>query len=500
MIDTIISSSVLILIVLIIRAVFKGKINPIIQYGLWGLVAIRLAVFNLFDILPMKSTLSVMNAVGNVEATIRRASNMEQVLAGHADASAIDNAVLIMDNVQKGIMAGGEGIYPAAGIDWQLVLMIIWAVGAVALVLWFIHVNRKFGEMIYENRKFLMSVKADGNSDIAIDAKGINNKNGENKKLKLMPVYMVEGLDSPCLMGHKGEVAIYIPPQVAVDREMLRFSIAHELCHYKHHDLTWAIVRGGLLAFYWFNPLVWVAAIMSKRDCELACDYSVLKQIGKEERMAYGKTVVDLIRQGRNKRNPFQMATTMYGTKKGMKDRITMIATNKEMKNSALIAVLTIAILAAGCTFTTAPNDINGDNSSSTPRLIAGYMVIEGNLLYLDEVEILTREDTERIEELELELGENITMPSGYHIYNADTEKQAFEITKETTYTFYDYSFLFIADGVDDRLYTTSKKEEFTLHLNKSYSDSPPAQKVPFFIEVQDGKVINIKEEIGFTI
>ena len=33
-----------------------------------------------------------------------------------------------------------------------------------------------------------------------------------------------------------------------------------------------------------------------------------------------------------------------------------------------------------------------------------------------------------------------------------------------------------------------------------NYYDSPPAQKVPFFIEVKDGKVISITEKIGFTI
>lgn len=141
----------------------------------------------------------------------------------------------------------------------------------------------------------------------------------------------------------------------------------------------------------------------------------------------------------------------------------------------------------------------NPDIYSSKPRVITGYMVIEDDFLYLDEVEIIRREDTKRIEELE-ELGESITTPSGYHIYNPKTDKQTFEITKETTYIFVDYSFLFLEDEVADRLYTTTKKEEFMLHLDESYSDSPPAQKVPFFIEVKDGEVISITEKIEFTI
>ncbi len=361
MIDTIISSSVLILVILAIRAAFKGRINPMVQYGLWGLVAIRLVAFNLVGIRPLVSRFSVMRAVGSAETTIRGASNVGQVLAGHADAKPIDNAVLIMDNLQTGVMTSGEGIAMAAGIDWQLVLMIIWTMGALALVLWLAHVNRKFAENIFERRKFLMHVRADGTGGYAIIAKDHVNKDGEIKKTKLMPVYVVEWLDSPCLMGYKGEVAIYVPPGVASDREKLRFAIAHELCHHSHHDLAWAIVRGALLVFYWFNPLVWVAAVLSKRDCEQACDYGVLKVIGKEERLAYGRALVDLLRQSNHKGSVLQMATTMYGTASGIKERITMIAKNRKMKASTLIAVLLIAVPAVGCTFTAAPDNHVGD-------------------------------------------------------------------------------------------------------------------------------------------
>ena len=159
MIDTIISSSFLILIVLIIRTVFKGKINPVIQYVLWGPVVIRLTFFTFFNIFPLKSSLSVMNAIRSAEAAIREVSNVDQVLVGNTAPKAIDNAVLIMDNVQKGIVVSGEGILAAAGFDWQLVLMIAWAAGTAILILWFIHVNRKFSEMIFRNRNFLMYVR-----------------------------------------------------------------------------------------------------------------------------------------------------------------------------------------------------------------------------------------------------------------------------------------------------------------------------------------------------
>ena len=49
MINTIISSSVLILIIFVIRFVFREKINPMVQYGLWGLVALRLVPCQLLN-------------------------------------------------------------------------------------------------------------------------------------------------------------------------------------------------------------------------------------------------------------------------------------------------------------------------------------------------------------------------------------------------------------------------------------------------------------------
>lgn len=132
------------------------------------------------------------------------------------------------------------------------------------------------------------------------------------------------------------------------------------------------------------------------------------------------------------------------------------------------------------------------------PESLVGYIVIEDNTLYLDIVEVITLEDIERI--TELGLNQQDDFPNGYHIYNPDTGKDTYDLTEETVYTFVDLNLLFVNDEDGDRSYTTTKKEEFIQHLNTSYSDVPPAQTVPFFIEVQDDKVISITEKFEFTI
>ena len=128
--------------------------------------------------------------------------------------------------------------------------------------------------------------------------------------------------------------------------------------------------------------------------------------------------------------------------------------------------------------------------------LLVGYIVFDGNTLYLDEVEVIKTEDKDRIEELELK---DSDMPNGYYIHNPSNEKSSFELTDETSYAFTDYNLLFVENPDGDRLYTTTNKDEFIQHLTTSYSDNPPAQKVPFYILVRDGKVINIIEEFLFT-
>ena len=59
MTNWIITSSVLILIMIAARSLFKGHISPLLQYALWLIVLVRLVVpFN-----PLESSISVLNAV-----------------------------------------------------------------------------------------------------------------------------------------------------------------------------------------------------------------------------------------------------------------------------------------------------------------------------------------------------------------------------------------------------------------------------------------------------
>lgn len=50
----------------------------------------------------------------------------------------------------------------------------------------------------------------------------------------------------------------------------------------------------GALCLHWFNPLVWLAYLLSGRDMEMACDEAVVKKLGAEIRADYAASILSL--------------------------------------------------------------------------------------------------------------------------------------------------------------------------------------------------------------
>lgn len=136
---------------------------------------------------------------------------------------------------------------------------------------------------------------------------------------------------------------------------------------------------------------------------------------------------------------------------------------------------------------------------TNKPEGFVGHIVIEDNILHFREVEIVEWNDQERVKELGLNESD---FPNGYSIIDKNNGETSFELTDETIYTFTDVNLLFVNEPESNRLYTTTKKEEFLKHLGEYNSNDILLleQKLPYFIEVMDGKIISITEKFKYTI
>ncbi len=90
-------------------------------------------------------------------------------------------------------------------------------------------------------------------------------------------------------------------------------------------------------------------------------------------------------------------------------------------------------------------------------------------------------------------------MPNGYAIINEVEEERTYELIDKVEYTFTDVNLNFIeeSEAEGDRVYTTTKKDEFLRHLG-DFNDIPLSQqRIPYFIRIQDGKIISIEENLN---
>lgn len=103
-------------------------------------------------------------------------------------------------------------------------------------------------------------------------------------------IYLCDDIGSPFLLGIF-RPKIYLPSDLTP--EETRYVLAHERMHLKWKDHWWKPLGFVLLAFHWFNPLMWVAYLLLCRDIESACDQRVVRTLSHQQQANYAKTLLN---------------------------------------------------------------------------------------------------------------------------------------------------------------------------------------------------------------
>ena len=340
MTEWIISSSILIVTMLLLRTVLRGKVTPRIQYALWAIVLLRLLMpFSLFQ-----STLSVQN----IHEEVRERPAVQQVYQAMST-PIVPNpgrqpAVQLpavpqspQTNAPNSLPQQQPDSVPDAApdaVELQVshtvsmgdVLVLVWVAGILAMTGWMAGCNIRFSRRLKRSRKEL---------DVPDS---------------LIPVYQTRAVETPCLFG-LFDPAVYLTPEVAENDTLRNYVLTHELTHYRQFDHVWATLRATALVLHWYNPLVWMAFRASRQDGEMACDEGTLRQLGEEHRGNYGRTLIGLA-TGTRFRASMVTATSMGGTKRAMKERIVILMKNPKTAMMTMVSLILVCTLIVGCTFT----------------------------------------------------------------------------------------------------------------------------------------------------
>ena len=363
--EVLITSSVLIVALLILRILFAKKVRRTWIYAAWLLVAMRLLIPIQIGNIPF----SVLTMAKPLTETVQEFSDYRLLGQNEREAEiqvAKDyiekDQTAFTPQVQEYIRQEQEVGTPAEEIATALVktqgetiympekqaqvideveaqtkfvslgeaAKIVWLVGVAVMVIWLAAGNLLLGKSM---RKAEESVECESP----------------------IPVYISDTAISPCLVG-LFRPAVYLTPESAADETVMRHVLAHELTHYRHGDHIWALVRCICLCVYWFNPLVWVAAWFSRRDCELACDEGALKRLGEDARVDYGKALLQVVSHTVLPGRLMLTATTMAETKKQLKERVNYIVKKQKISVVATVCMLLACVILAGCV-TSGPSD-----------------------------------------------------------------------------------------------------------------------------------------------
>ncbi len=319
----ILSSCITILSVLLLRAVFRRWLRPTLRYALWLLVLVRLLIpFSVGETIFSAEHLYRAVPKWTVQTEVIRIS--EHIDVKEAVTSSDGNSQEFLEELAKQYQTLAEHITEARKADIIRLLYLVWIPGGTVVGTVLLASNLHFYRRLRKSRK---------TADIP--------------ELKI-PVYVTDTVTSPCLFGFP-RPAIYLTTEAAEDDRLRKYILVHEYTHYRTGDHLFAFLRCVCLVLHWYNPLVWLAAALSRQDGEESCDAGTVRRLGEEERYTYGKVLLTLASADRKSSLLSAAAGAVSQSKKQIAGRIHALVSSRKTKLAAvllLLPLLTVAVMA----------------------------------------------------------------------------------------------------------------------------------------------------------
>ncbi len=309
--NTSITASYIIIAVLLIRCIFK-KIPKKFICVLWSIAGLRLvlpfSIESVFSLIP--STKIIDPVSGNTYG-----------LKLNSGISTID--IPVNNYFVENKMSVTETVTPADKEVVISVIGVVWLIGISVILLYGFFSCLKL-------KKFVSTAV-------------LLNDN----------VMQSECVISPFILGFF-KPKVYVP--FGMSEEALNYVVAHEKAHIKRRDHWIKPIGFLILAFYWFNPLLWVAYIMLCRDIERACDEKVISQMDENERKEYAQVLLDCAV------NRYRIAACPLAFGEvGIKERIKGIINYKKPAFWAIIIAIIACVIVAVCFLTNPKNEASDD-------------------------------------------------------------------------------------------------------------------------------------------
>lgn len=386
------------LLILVIKGLFRDKLPPKWQFGIWGVLGVAL-------VLPAR--LGGRYVLFNWPMMV----DYLKILAGDYSFT----RVLLPFPVING--------RPETVWDW---IFLIYGIGVG------VHLVKYAVSYVRLRRLLRRGTEAD---DALI---GRLLPIAEELKVPLCKCVVVPGLPSAFVCGFLDPV-LALPENATVDDKVL----LHEMLHLKAHDTFWSIPACLFKAIHWCNPLLVYCANQVLHDLEARCDQKILELLEGEDRRDYGKILLSMA----NDRYATTPGTTCVNNGgKAIRQRIEAIARFKRYPGGMkLVSVCAIIILLLPVVVGVRASELY-ETGSVTPLDLASartvYCSTPAGAFDCYAKALLTGKDTLRVmcapEDMQAELAKEFgswepelpvdpLISSGYYIYNLNQSEAVCE-------------------------------------------------------------------------
>lgn len=323
------SGSILAVLIFAVEPFIKQKFSKSIQYYIWIVVLLRLA-------LPFSFEESIMNELfyGNQTPIITTSHSAaepvdilgENILNSHYLSIAKES----VDNVKENAANGANN----ADVDYgkyfkdlfNQYIFYLWLMVVMIILLINLTGYTRFLKLIKKGNK---PADDEENRALAYLLKGRN-------KIKLVRNPFVT---TPMLIGIIKPYIII--PDIDFNEKQLKNILRHEIVHFKRFDIAvkWLVMI--VTAIHWFNPLMYFIKKEINHACELSCDEAAIKNLSSSEKQAYGDTLISMAAEHEHSKGVLQV--TMCEEKRNLKERLVSIMNHN--KKSKLIIIFSIILL-----------------------------------------------------------------------------------------------------------------------------------------------------------
>ena len=333
MLKEVLTVSALIAVVLLVRAIFKNRVPKRMIYALWLVVLLKLCLPGTLVSLPVLPAEDAAVPAQSAELPAQTAPVIQQPA---------QTVTKPQTPAQQPVSPEQETVKPAAKpLTTAQILQIAWFSGSALLGLWLFGAWAVFTIRLHRDRRFL-------------------GKRGGTC------IYVSGAVKSPCLAGLIP--AVYLTEDV-LQADEAELILRHELTHLRHLDFLWSLCRTAAVTVYWWNPFIWLAAICSKRDAELACDEAVAAKLPESKRLAYARAI---LAQAPRKTAALSLAGPP------VKERILFLTKKQRTSVLCVILALLLVVSATGCSFAeltqqkageiTMPDHAADSSANATPQ------------------------------------------------------------------------------------------------------------------------------------